>query len=179
MRLKEQGHVEECNDELSLSMYSLLIDSLEKCGYNQYEISNFALSNREALHNSSYWDDTPYLGIGAAAHSYDSTTRRYNPDDTRAYIEAIEQGRCCYEEEILSDNDRYNDMLLTRLRTRIGINEEHIATQFSPHLIQYMYRMATPHLTSGTMERCDGYLRITRKGLFISDSIISDLFAIE
>lgn len=179
MQLKMRGEVQECSEELSLSMYSRLIDRLEAAGYHQYEISNFALPHCEAQHNSCYWNDTHYLGVGAAAHSYDGSTRRYNPADTRAYIESIEQKSCCYEEEQLSEHDRYNDMLLTRLRTRIGINEEHIATQFSPHLIQYMYRMATPHLTSGTMERCDGYLRITRKGLFISDSIISDLFAIE
>lgn len=178
MRLKEQGCIEECSDELSLSMYSLLIDSLEKCAYNQYEISNFALPNREALHNSSYWNDTPYLGIGAAAHSYDSTTRRYNPADTRAYIEAIEQGRCCYEEEILSDIDRYNDMLLTRLRTRQGIDEKKIENEFASEHIEYMYRMAATHLDCGNMEHKNGYLRITRQGLFISDSIISDLFIV-
>ena len=179
MSLLEQGKVCECDEELSLAMYSTLIERLEAAGYQQYEISNFALPHREALHNSSYWNDTPYLGLGAAAHSYDGATRRYNPADTRAYIDAIEQHRCCYEEEQLTEADRYNDMLLTRLRTRQGIDETQMAKQFTPSLIDYLYRMATPHLSCGNMEHHNGYLRITRQGLFISDSIISDLFVVE
>ena len=176
MRLKEQGVVKECDDELSLAMYKTLIERLETAGYRQYEISNFSLPSYEACHNSSYWNDTPYLGLGAAAHSYDCNTRRYNPADTRAYIEKIEHGECCYSEELLSETDRYHDMLLTRLRTRQGIDESAIKQKFSPELIEYLHRMAAPHISQGNMERCNGYLRITRKGLFISDSIISDLF---
>lgn len=179
MRLKEQGEVTECDDELSLAMYRMLIERLEQAGYRQYEISNFALPSREAAHNSSYWNDTPYLGLGAAAHSYDGKTRRYNPADTRAYIGAIEQHKCCYEEELLTETDRYNDMLLTRLRTRQGIDEAQAKAYHAPHLIDNMYRMAAPHIACGNMERSDGYLRITRQGLFISDSIISDLFVVE
>ena len=179
MRLKEQGLVAECDDELSLTMYSTLIERLEEVGYCQYEISNFALPSREARHNSSYWNDSLYLGVGAAAHSYDRHSRRYNPADTRAYIESIEEGDCCYTEEHLTETERYHDMLLTRLRTREGIDLQQIETHFSPTLIGYMHRMATPHIACGNMERTDGYLRITRQGLFISDSIISDLFADE
>ncbi len=179
MRLKEMGVVEECNDDLSLDMYKLLIEKLEQCEYHQYEISNFALPHREAQHNSSYWDNTHYLGLGAAAHSYNGTTRRYNPADTYAYISSIKQGKCCYTEERLTEVDCYNDMLLTRLRTRQGIDEAQIKNRFSPKLIDYMYRMATPHIACGNMEHYNGHLRITRQGLFISDSIISDLFFID
>ena len=179
MKLKEQGLVEECNDELSLAMYARLIERLEKAGMHRYEISNFALPHHEAQHNSSYWNDTHYLGLGAAAHSYDGITRRYNPCDTRTYIDNLEQAQCCYEEELLTERDRYNDMLLTRLRTRQGIDEAKVATQFNPTYINYMYRMAQPHIASGNIEHADGFLRITQQGLFISDSIISDLFIVE
>jgi oxygen-independent coproporphyrinogen-3 oxidase len=179
MKLKEQGLVQECNDELSLSMYSLLIDRLEEAGMHRYEISNFALPHYEAQHNSSYWNDTHYLGLGAAAHSYDGSTRRYNPNDTRTYIDNLELGQCCYDEEILTERDLYNDMLLTRLRTCKGIDETMISSQFNPAYINYMYRMAQPHIVCGNMEQADGFLRITRQGLFISDSIISDLFIVE
>ncbi len=176
MQLREQGLVQECDEELSLAMYSMLIDRLDAAGLRQYEISNFALPHHEARHNSSYWDDTPYLGLGAAAHSYDGSSRRYNPADTRAYIEAIENNRCCYDEEQLTPTDRYHDMLLTRLRTRRGINIAQFEAQFDASFIDYMYSMAAPHIMCGNMEQCDGQLRITRQGLFISDSIISDLF---
>ncbi|MBR6757710.1 MAG: radical SAM family heme chaperone HemW [Bacteroidaceae bacterium] len=176
MQLREQGRVQECNEELSLAMYTMLIERLEAAGYRQYEISNFALAHHEARHNSSYWDDTPYLGLGAAAHSYDGSSRRYNPADTQTYIDAIENGKCCYDEERLTPTDRYHDMLLTRLRTRRGINIAQCKAQFDSSLIDYMYSMAAPHIICGNMELSDGYLHITRQGLFISDSIISDLF---
>ncbi len=179
MQLKDMGRVQECDEELSLAMYKSLIDSLAVAGYKQYEISNFALPAYEAKHNSSYWDNTPYIGLGAAAHSYDGAIRRFNPAHTAAYITSLQQGKCCYSEEILTENERYHDMLLTRLRTRRGINKEQAATQFSPSLIAHMYRMAARHIASGNMEESDGYLRITRQGLFISDSIISDLFVEE
>lgn len=176
MSLKEQGSIKECDEELSLAMYTTLIERLEAAGYKQYEISNFALSGRVSQHNSSYWNDSIYLGLGAAAHSYDRITRRYNPANTHAYIASITQGKCCYTEEVLSPTDRYHDMLLTRLRTRQGIHETEIKQSMPAELIEYMYRMATPHIAHGDMEQSNGYLRITRQGLFISDSIISDLF---
>lgn len=175
-KLKEQGKIAECDEEVSLAMYKQLINRMERAGYKQYEISNFALPDYEALHNSSYWNDTPYLGLGAGAHSYDKAIRRYNPCNTRAYIESIERGKCCYNEEILTDTDCYHDMLLTRLRTRQGIDETEFKTRFEQRYINHMYRMAAPHMRRGNMERIDNHLRITRQGLFISDSIISDLF---
>ena len=179
MRLRNEGKVKECNDELSLEMYGYLIDRLEAAGYRHYEISNFAREGYESQHNSSYWNDTIYLGLGAAAHSYDGLTRRYNPAHTMAYIEAIENNTVCYTEEILTENDRYNDMLLTRLRTRKGIDLQQIATQFSPVLLNYMQHMARPHIACGNMAQENDHLYITRQGLFISDSIISDLFMVE
>lgn len=179
MRLKEQGDVKECDEELSLAMYSTLIERLEDAGYEHYEISNFAIEGRRSQHNSSYWNDTPYLGLGAAAHSYDGITRRYNPANTRQYIDSLLRNESCYTEEILTTADRYNDMLLTRLRTCEGIDLQHISALFPAQLIDYMHRMAAPHIACGNMEQRDGHLRITRQGIFISDSIISDLFVVE
>ena len=174
--LQEKGIVEECDEELSLTMYQRLIQRLEAAGYRQYEISNFAIPDMESRHNSSYWNDVPYLGLGAAAHSYDGAKRRYNPPDTKAYITAITQGRCCYDEEILSEKDKFNDMLLTRLRTRQGIDLHTIEQQFSTEFTAHLHRLAIPHLQSGMLEYNDNYLRISRQGIFISDTIISDLF---
>lgn len=179
MALREQGKVAECDEELSLAMFKLLIDRLKTAGYQHYEISNFALDGYKAQHNSAYWNDTPYLGLGAAAHSYDGTTRRYNPAHTRTYIHAIERGECCYTEETLSPTDRYNDMLLTRLRTSEGIDLQQASTLFDTTYIDYMHRMAAPHIACGNMESRDTHLRIAPQGIFISDSIISDLFWVE
>ncbi len=174
--LLQKGAVQECDDDLSLAMYDHLITRLHEAGYEQYEISNFAQPRRASRHNSSYWNDTPYLGLGAAAHSYDGACRRYNPCDTQAYIAAIEAGRCCYEVEHLTTNEHYNDMLLTRLRTREGIDTEAVKEKFGKTLYNYLREQATPYLRDGKMEYHSGLLRITREAIFISDSIISDLF---
>ncbi len=174
--LQEQGAVEECEEETSLSMYNALIDKLEEAGYKQYEISNFALRDRESLHNSSYWQNKPYLGLGAAAHSYDRQCRRYNPSHTKAYIESIEAGKCCYEEERLSETERFNDMVLTRLRTRKGINLAEAEQGFAPTLMRYLAKQSETYIRQKLMEVAEGHLRITRQGIFISDTIIRDLF---
>lgn len=174
--LQEQGAVKECEEETSLSMYNTLIDKLEEAGYKQYEISNFALHDRESLHNSSYWQNKPYLGLGAAAHSYDRQCRRYNPNHTKAYIESIEAGKCCYEEERLSETERFNDMVLTRLRTRKGINLTEAEQRFAPTLMRYLAKQSETYIRQRLMEVAEGHLRITRQGIFISDTIIRDLF---
>lgn len=177
--LRQNGSVKECDDELSLAMYETLIDRLQAAGFEQYEISNFALPGYHSRHNSSYWQNIPYLGLGAAAHSYDGLCRRYNPRDTMLYIKSMEAYRCCYEEEHLSTDDRFNDMLLTRLRTRRGINCDTVRTSFGDKLSRYLLRQATPYLRQGCMEYDAPYLRIARRGIFISDSIIADLFHID
>lgn len=177
--LRQNGSVKECDDELSLAMYETLIDRLQAAGFEQYEISNFALPGYHSRHNSSYWQNIPYLGLGAAAHSYDGLCRRYNPQDTMLYIKSMEAHRCCYAEEHLSTDDRFNDMLLTRLRTRRGINCDTVRTSFGDKLSRYLLRQATPYLRQGCMEYDAPYLRIARRGIFISDSIIADLFHID
>lgn len=174
--LRERGLIRECDEENALAMYGILTDRLEGAGYRQYEISNFALDGRQSRHNSSYWKNGCYLGLGAAAHSYDRRCRRYNPSDTRAYMERIEGGECCYMEECLSERDRFNDMLLTRLRTREGINLREIEGAFDPVLTSYLSGQSERYIHRGVMEVSGGFLRITRPGIFISDSIISDLF---
>ena len=177
--LKQKGVIKECDDELSLAMYETLIDSLQAAGFEQYEISNFALPGYHSRHNSSYWQNIPYLGLGAAAHSYDDICRRYNPRNTLLYIKNIESHRCCYEEEQLTTDDRFNDMLLTRLRTRRGIDCTQVAATFGSKLAHYLMQQATPYIQQGTMEYDAPYLRISRRGIFISDSIIADLFHID
>ena len=177
--LEAKGIIDECDDDTSLAMYDTLIDRLASAGYEQYEISNFALIGKQSKHNSSYWQDKPYLGLGAAAHSYDRRSRRYNPSHTKVYIESIEADKCCYEEELLSETDRFNDMLLTRLRTRKGIDLTEAERTFGPVSVRCLVRQSEPYIRRGTMELSGRYLRITRRGIFITDTIVSDLFRIQ
>ena len=174
-RLRRAGEVQECDDTLSLRLFEQLRDTLTAAGYEQYEISNFARSGAYALHNTAYWQDVPYLGLGAAAHSYDRKCRRRNISDLHRYIAGIEAGETCYEEERLDADTRYNDRIITALRTMWGLDLDGVAADFGEERRAYCLRMAAPHLQAGLCECRDNRLRITPKGLFVSDGIMADL----
>lgn len=166
-RMLEQDRVEEISEEMSLAMYEMLIDRLEKAGYMQYEISNFALPGYESKHNSSYWQQVPYLGIGAGAHSYDLERRWWNVCDVKKYI----KDSIIEEIELLDERTKYNDLITTALRTRRGINMADVNDEYR----DYLMRMAQPNITNGYLVLEDNHLHLTRKGLFVSDSVMSDL----
>lgn len=175
-KLREEGKVKETDEELYLKMYETLIDRLTDAGYEHYEISNFARPGFRSRHNSSYWDGTPYLGLGAAAHSYDIDSRWWNISDVREYIRRIQQGESPIEEkEILSKTTRYDDAVMTALRTSRGLYLKDVETSFGQELKEYLMTNALPHLREGRLTMENDYLRLTRKGLFVSDSVMSDL----
>ena len=175
-KLREEGKVKETDEELYLKMYETLIDRLTAAGYEHYEISNFARPGFRSRHNSSYWDGTPYLGLGAAAHSYDIDSRWWNISDVREYIRRIQQGESPIEEkEILSKTTRYDDAVMTALRTSRGLYLKDVETSFGQELKEYLMTNALPHLREGRLTMENDYLRLTRKGLFVSDSVMSDL----
>lgn len=178
-RMREAGKVTECDDDLALTMYARLIDSLTAAGYEHYEISNFARHGAYARHNTSYWKGIPYLGIGAAAHSFDGATRRYNPHDLDNYIRQLLSGRTVYEEERESTDERYNDRILTSLRTMWGLDLDLLEHDFGTEYLNFCLRQATPYLHSGKLLRNGSTLRLSRSGLFVSDGIMSDLFRVD
>lgn len=124
----QQGKITEADDSMVEDMYSLLCERSATAGYRHYEISNFAKPGREAIHNSSYWDGSPYIGIGPGAHSWDGAKRSFNPSNLKEYI--ARRGLDFAETEEEDDNNRFNDMLITRLRTSRGIRLSEIAEKF-------------------------------------------------
>ena len=176
------------DEELERTMYELLMDRLEAAGYEHYEISNWGLSphplqrERESRsyrsrHNSSYWNQTPYIGIGAAAHSYDGQCcRRWNISDIRRYIDGIRQGTCVYEEEWLDEDTRYNDCVTVALRTCEGLNLKNLSARHR----QYCLENAQHFIDDGLLKLShdNHQLSLTRRGLFISDMIMSDLMLV-
>ena len=172
----EKGLVDqEEEDELSVRMYELLMERLENAGYEHYEISNFALKHDHgsyrSRHNSSYWQGVPYLGIGAAAHSYDIDTRQWNVADIQQYTRAINQGEIPAEREVMTDEIRYNDVITTDMRTIEGIALEKLPEKYK----SYLLRQAQKHIAQGLLTLHDNHISLTKQGLFISDSIMSDL----
>jgi len=179
-RMLQEGRACEADEEMSLACYERLIDLTKTAGLEHYEISNFARPGWHSRHNSSYWQGTPYLGLGAGAHSYDGLqTRSYNIENLQEYIERINQGELPLVEETLSETDRYNERVMLSLRTCEGLNLNKLEKDFGKPLRDYCEQMARPHLARGTMEKKTGEaLCLTRRGLFVSDDIISDLLSL-
>ena len=162
------------NEEVERAMYYTLIDHLAAAGYEHYEISNFARRGYRSRHNSSYWTDIPYIGLGAAAHSYDGQRRRWNVSDLQQYIEGAEIGHIDYGEEVLDDDIRYNDRVMLSLRTAEGIDLSTLTAYDRVYLLENARR----YVVNGLLTEENGRLRLSREGLFVSDMVTSDLMRI-
>lgn len=193
-RMRQQHLVEEAEDELSLDMFNALMDRLAASGFEHYEISNFALPGYRSRHNSSYWKGIPYLGCGPAAHSFDGRNRQWNRPDLEGYIRHV--GACrrpedfqdavWIEKDELNEQERYNERIITSLRTSDGLDLDRLEKDFGTPLRDYCLRAASGHLRNGLLERTpkekqapQGLLRLTRRGLFLSDGVMSDLLYVD
>jgi oxygen-independent coproporphyrinogen-3 oxidase len=184
-------------------MYYDLTDRLAAAGYEHYEISNWAKtpqpanpptrqlinssthqlinsSTRQLIpsyrsrHNSGYWNQTPYLGLGAAAHSFDGQGRQWNVADVKKYMEGVERGQLLYEREELDGDTRYNDIVMTALRTREGL----AIHTLSPAQQRYCLQSARQFIATGLLVYDGGCLRLSREGLFVSDMIMAELMKV-
>lgn len=167
----QKGEINQIDDETSLAMYTVLINRLTANGYEHYEISNFAMPGYRSVHNSSYWHDTPYLGFGAAAHSYNKDTRSWNIPDLKKYIESIESGVLPSESEVIDADTHYNDLITTALRTREGLNLDDLPQKYREYALVNAKKSISEHL----LEATDSHIRLTREGLFVSDMVMSEL----
>ncbi|NDV70346.1 radical SAM family heme chaperone HemW [Dysgonomonas sp. 25] len=165
-------------EDTSLSMFSLMIDKLKEAGFVHYEISNFAREGYISQHNSSYWTGEKYLGLGPAAHSYDGENRAWNIASLPLYVAGIEKGSPDSEVEVLDAHARYNDFILTGLRTMWGVNLERLKELFGDKMLDYCLQYADKHIRSDKAVIVGNHLVLTREGIFISDNIMSDLMYI-
>lgn len=174
-RLWEKEDVKELDEELERQMYATLIDQLTAAGYEHYEISNFARPGYRSRHNSSYWNQTPYIGLGAAAHSYNGNDqRRWNVSDVKTYIEGIEKGEPAFDYETLDEDTRYNDLVMTALRTCEGLDLRMLTDRQKEYCLQQAKRF----VDDGLLQAVDNHLVLTRKGLFVSNMVMSELMKV-
>ncbi len=177
MRLLAAGKVQPVDEEASLRFFELLIQRLKGAGYEHYEISNFARPGCYAQHNTGYWQGVPYLGFGPSAHSYDGERRRsYNVASLRDYIAGMERGVRDYEEELLGEEELQHEYILTRMRTQWGIVYADYAERFGEPALSALRRAAAPYLATERLTEAGGILRLTERGVFVSDGILADLF---
>ena len=162
--LLEHGQIEAVDEDTEMQMYDYLVERLTANGYVHYEVSNFALPGRESKHNSSYWNDTPYLGLGAGAHSYDGQTRSWNISDIDQYIEQALSHRLQAEKEELTDEDKHTERVMLGLRTNQGVAVEDVQLD-----------KAQPYLQQRLLKQEGNRLIATTQGWHILNRIIEDL----
>lgn len=167
--------VAEVAEENSLSFFTLLTRKLAEAGYEQYEISNFCLPGKISGHNSAYWKGARYIGIGPSAHSYNKVSREWNVASLRKYIAGITAGKRDYEIETLDDDTRFNDLIVTAMRTTWGVSLRLVGEEFGKKYLDHILRNAQSYLQNHELEIDNQHLRLTPKGIFISDSIMTDL----
>ncbi|WOC51454.1 oxygen-independent coproporphyrinogen-3 oxidase [Bergeyella porcorum] len=171
--------VKSPEEQLQNEAFHYMSDFLKENGFIHYEISNFSLPNFESKHNSAYWKYQEYLGIGPSAHSYNGCDRRsWNVANNTHYIQAIEGNRLALETEILSEKDRFNEMLMIGLRTIWGVDLQQLAQTFSEEVLRHYQKEVQAKIADGLLVVEDNYLKIPEKHWFLADGIASDLFLV-
>jgi oxygen-independent coproporphyrinogen-3 oxidase len=174
-KLKNNEIVRVTEDE-SLQQYKKLTEISEMAGYDHYEISNFSLPGYVSRHNSNYWRGKKYLGIGPSAHSYNLKSRQWNTRDNVEYIRKIKENTICFKMEKLNRKTKYNERIMTGLRTKWGIDLKEIERHFGAEYYESLLSNARTFIENGDMYEGAGHYILTRKGMLIADYIISALF---
>ncbi len=172
----QKGIIPVPDDEAAQEHFEILVEKLEEAGFIHYELSNFGKENYFSKNNSSYWLGKKYIGIGPSAHSYDGEKRGWNVSNNTLYIKSIQEGKLPIETETLSKTDRYNEYVMTGLRTIWGISFDRIANEFGQNYLDYLHQQAAKYIEDHLLFVDENILRTTRKGKFLSDGIASDLF---
>jgi len=175
-KLIQTGKISEPKDEVAQEHFQILVDTLQENGFIHYELSNFGKENYFSKNNSAYWLGKKYLGIGPSAHSYDGISRSWNIANNSIYLKEIQEGKLPNEVEILSKEDRYNEYIMTGLRTIWGISLDRIKNEFGEVFLNYLLKQAEKFLSDDLLSITDNILKTTRKGKFLADGIASDLF---
>lgn len=175
---REKGEVKECGEDDCVKMYEDMVTMLKNAGYVHYEISNFARPDCFSRHNSNYWNQTPYLGLGASAHSFDGNMRRFNPASISDYISKVETSGRAYEEETENEWERYNEYVMINMRTMWGVNKDRICALFGDKLYVHFIKESSRFINSGELKDDNGTLVVTEKGVMLSDYIIMNLMYI-
>lgn len=175
----QKHKVEEVDEDSSVDFFAMMIEELTKAGYVHYEISNFCRPGRLSQHNSSYWTGKKYLGCGPSAHSYNGIERQWNISSLKDYMQSIGQGIIPAEIEELDLYTRYNDFIITSLRTMWGLPLQRLKEQFGEKLYSYCLKNAQIYIDCGKLIMKDNNLTLSKDGIFVSDGIMSDLLWVE
>jgi len=175
-KLIQTGKIAEPKDEVASAHFMILVEMLEANGFIHYELSNFGKENYFSKNNSAYWLGKKYIGIGPSAHSYDGVSRSWNVANNVLYLKSIQENKLPNEIEILSVTDRYNEYIMTGLRTIWGVSLDRIQNEFGQEYLDYLSKQAQKFLNDDLLFIENNILKPTKKGKFLTDGIASDLF---
>jgi oxygen-independent coproporphyrinogen-3 oxidase len=173
-KMLEKGTISEIDENESVAQFNILIEKAESAGFIQYEISNFGKPGYFSIHNSNYWKQVSYLGLGPSAHSFNGYSRQWNIRDLKGYIKLINAGKSFYESEELNSKTRFNEYIMTSLRTMWGIDLEYVEEMFEKEGYDYIINLAGKFKNYGLMKQEKKSLILTNQGKLISDNIISE-----
>ena len=172
----KKGKMNSVDAEQQAEQFDVLVDFLEKAGFEQYEVSNFAREEYYARHNSNYWTGKTYLGIGPSAHSFNGFARAWNVSNNQRYMSAVDKGGTYNEEEVLTVKDRFNELLMTGLRTKWGVDLGAVSALSVPD--KEFYNYVNSRIEAGEMRQFENRIVLTKKGRLLADKIASDLFLV-
>lgn len=173
-KMLEKGLITEIDEEESIVLFNILIEKAEAAGFVQYEISNFGRPGYFSVHNSNYWKQVNYIGLGPSAHSFNGYSRQWNVKDIKGYIKSVKSGRSYFEQEDLDLKARFNEYIMTSLRTMWGIDLDYIETTFEKEGYDYVVNLAGKFKDYGLIRQDKKNLVLTNQGKIISDNIISE-----
>lgn len=173
----KKGQAQAPIDSKTAHQFDTLVQMLTDFGFHHYEISNFALPNRYAKHNTNYWRGVSYLGLGPSAHSFNGSSRQWNVANNAMFIKSIlNENKLTFEQELLRFEDRVNEYIMTSLRTMWGVSEQYIATTFGAEVVQHLQEATNDYLEKGLMRKENGFYILNHSGKFMADGIAADLF---
>lgn len=175
-KLIQTGKIDQPKDEVAQEHFQILVDKLSENGFIHYELSNFGKENYFSKNNSAYWLGKKYIGIGPSAHSFNGTSRSWNVSNNSLYLKALAENKLPSETEILSKNDRYNEYIMTGLRTIWGISLNKVEKEFGTNFLEYLLKQSEKFIADDLLYLDEKILKATQKGKFLSDGIASDLF---
>ena len=174
-KMRDMGEIKECDEDTCIEMYDILVKMLAEADFEHYEISNFAKRGYYSRHNSNYWNLTPYLGLGASAHSFDGSIRRYNPSSIQKYTSNISESGIAYEEEQETLYEQFNEYIMINLRTMWGVNTQKVKTIFGEELRNHLIKYSRRFIESGDLKEKENTIVLSEKGIMLSDYIIRTL----
>lgn len=174
-----KGKYELPTEDITSQQFTTLVETLGEHGYEQYEISNFSKKGHNSKHNSSYWKQTHFLGVGPSAHSFNGKTRKWNVSNNARYIKGAIENKWISEEEILDEPTRYNEYIMTSLRTSWGIDSNFLKAEFSPNLVTHFIKESKRFILDNSVIQSGTSYTLSQSGKLLADRIASELFWVE